>query len=244
MAQTKALIKVLKQELKKSSFTYSDVAGHLNMSEANVKRLFATQRFTLQRLEEICLLLKMELSDLFKLYEDSRHRISCLNLEQEKELVSDSKLLLVAVSVRNHLTFQDIIENYQIAETECIHYLAQLDRLKIIELLPENRIKLLIDEHFNWLPHGPIEQFFQQQIQTQFLKANFNKELDCRLFQFGLLGDSSTQIILGKLKSLAQEFTDLHRQDLKLPLNKRHNLGLLIAMRPWELDVFKPLLHK
>jgi len=25
-------------------------------------------------------------------------------------------------------------------------------------------------------------------------------------------------------------------------LNKRYNQGLLIAMRPWDLDVFKPLM--
>ncbi|MBT4862479.1 MAG: hypothetical protein HON46_16930 [Gammaproteobacteria bacterium] len=156
--------------------------------------------------------------------------------------MSDTKLLLVAVSVRNHLSFEDIITHYQISETECIHYLAQLDHLKIIDLLPGNRIKLLINENFNWLPHGPIEIFFQQQIQNQFLKANFNKEQDCRLFQFALLGDASTQIMLNKIRGLAQEFTELHRQDLKLPLNKRYNQGLLIAMRPWDLDVFKPLM--
>ncbi len=242
MDQTKALIKTLKQVLKESAYTYADVAKQLGMSEANVKRLFATQRFTLQRLEQICELVQMELSDLFELYNESRQRISSLSLEQEKQLVSDAKLLLVAVSVRNHLSFEDIITHYQISETECIHYLAQLDRLKIIDLLPGNRIKLLIDENFNWLPHGPIEIFFQQQIQSQFLKANFNKEQDCRLFQFALLGDTSTQIMLNKIRGLAQEFTELHRQDLKLPLNKRYNQGLLIAMRPWDLDVFKPLM--
>lgn len=241
MAQTTALLKTLKQALKTSAYTYADVAKHLDMSEANVKRLFATQRITLQRVEQICSLMQMELSDLFELYDESRQRISSLSLEQEKQLVSDSKLLLVAVSVRNHLSFNDIITHYQISETECIRYLAQLDRLKIIDLLPGNRIKVLIDEHFDWLPHGPIEQFFQHKIQNQFLKANFNKELDLRIFQFGLLGDSSCQVIINKLKTLAQEFTQLHHQDLNLPLEKRSSLGMLIAMRPWELDAFKPL---
>ncbi|MBT4862302.1 MAG: helix-turn-helix transcriptional regulator, partial [Gammaproteobacteria bacterium] len=124
MDQTRALIKTLKQALKESSYTYADVAKQLDMSEANVKRLFATQRFTLQRLEQICKLVQMELSDLFELYNASRLRIFSLSLEQEKQLVSDTKLLLVAVSVRNHLSFEDIITHYQISETECIHYLA------------------------------------------------------------------------------------------------------------------------
>jgi DNA-binding Xre family transcriptional regulator len=242
VTQTAALLKTLKRALKGAGFTYQDVAQHMGMSEANVKRLFATQRVTLQRLEQICGLMQLELSDLFELYDESRQRISNLTQEQEKELVSDAKLLLVAVSVRNHLSYQDIIAHYKISETECIRCLARLDRLKIIDLLPNNRIKLLIDEYFNWLPHGPIERFFQQQIQAQFLKSNFSKERELRLFEFGLLGDSSTQVMINKLKALAVEFTDLHRQDLNLPLEKRYNQGLLMAIRPWDLEVFKPFL--
>lgn len=242
MAQTTALLKTLKQALKDACLTYQDVAHHLGMSEANVKRLFATQRVTLDRLEQICGLMQLDLSDLFELYNESRQRISNLTQEQEKELVSDAKLLLVAVSVRNHLSYEDIIKHYQISEAECIRCLARLDRLKIIDLLPNNRIKLLIDEYFNWLPHGPIERFFQQQIQTQFLKSNFSKDRELRLFEFGLLGDSSTQVMINKLKALTVEFTDLHRQDLNLPLEKRYNQGLLVAIRPWDLDAFKPFL--
>lgn len=244
MAQTAALIATLKLALRKSHVTYADIAHHLEMSEANVKRLFATQGFTLQRLESICQMLQMELSDLFVLYQESRQRITNLSLQQEQELVGDARLLLVAVSVRNHLSYDDIIKHYDISATECIRYLARLDRLKIIDLMPANRIKLLIDENFSWLPNGPIEQFFQQQIQSQFLKSRFKNELDCRLFQFGLLGESSSRLMIDKLKALSREFTELHRQDLTLPLEKRYNLGLLMAIRPWELDVFKPLINR
>ena len=241
MAQTAALIDTLKQALKSHRLTYAQIATKLDMSEANIKRMFAAKRFTLNRLEEICQLMQMELSDLFQLYEESRQQITQLTLEQEKELVSDDKLLLVAVSVRNRLSFNDIINNYQISETECIRYLAMLDKLKIIDLLPNNRIKLRIDDDFRWLPNGPIDRFFEQQIKNQFLKSRFKGDLEQRLFLFGLLGDSSTQIIMNKMQSLAKEFTDLHRQDAKLPLEKRHNIGFMLAMRPWDLEIFEPL---
>ena len=243
MAQTEALIETLKQALKQHRLTYADVAYKLEMSEANIKRMFATKRFSLDRLEDICNLMQLELSDLFQLYEESRQRITQLTLEQEKELMSDASLLLVAVSVRNRLSFADIIHNYDIETTECIRHLAKLDKLKIIDLLPNNRIKLRIDENFRWLSNGPIEKFFEKQVQAQFLKSGFKGELEQRLFLFGLLGDSSTQILHNKLKSLAQEFAELHRQDSNLPLDKRHNIGFMMALRPWDLDVFFPL-HK
>ncbi|VAW84795.1 hypothetical protein MNBD_GAMMA16-1361 [hydrothermal vent metagenome] len=241
MPQTAALINTLKQALKNHRLTYADVAQKLNMSEANIKRMFASKRFTLDRLDDICQLMQMELSDLFQLYDESRQRIPQLTLEQEKELVNDAKLLLVAVSVRNRLKFSDIINSYQISETECIRCLAMLDKLKIIDLLPNNRIKLRIDDDFRWLVDGPIERFFEQQIKNQFLQSRFKGEQEERLFLFGLLGESSTQLMMNKLQSLAKEFTDLHRQDAKLPFDKRHSIGVMLAIRPWDLTLFQPL---
>jgi transcriptional regulator with XRE-family HTH domain len=241
MTQTAALIDTLKQALKSHRLTYAGVARKLGMSEANVKRMFASRRFTLERLEDVCKLMQLELSDLFQLYEESRQRITQLSAEQEEELMRDTKLLLVAVSVRNRLSFDEIVGNYQVSKTECIRSLAKLDKLKIIDLLPNNRYKLRIDEDFRWLPKGPIERFFEKQIQNQFLKSGFNAELERRQFLFGLLSDASAQIMINKMQTLAKEFTELHRQDARLPLDKRHNIGFMLALRPWELEVFRPL---
>ena len=244
MTQSTALIATLKRALRAARITYADIALHLEMSEANVKRLFATQSFTLQRMEAICEMMNMDLADLFELLESERQRIRHLTRQQEQELVADSKLLLVAVSVRNRLDFEQIIERYRLSEAETIRHLAHLDRLGIIDLLPGNRMKLLIDEHFDWLPDGPIERFYRQQIQGPFLDADFKSEIELRQFEFGLLSESSCRTMIKKLRDLELEFTELHRADAGLPVEKRYNMGLLIAMRPWELGIFKPLLQE
>ena len=201
MAQITELIAVLKTELKRYGLTYAEVAQRLDMSEANVKRLFASRRFTLDRLAEICQLMDLELSDLFQLYEASRQRISQLSIEQEEELVGDYKLLLVAVSVRNQLSFEEIVKNYAISETECVRCLARLDRLRIIDLLPNNRIRLRIADNFAWLAQGPIERFYEQQIQTQFLRSRFLGDEELRQFVFGLLSDASINTLLSKKRN-------------------------------------------
>ena len=241
MAQTAALITTLKQALKAHNLTYADVGVSLGMSEANVKRQFASKRFTLERLEDICQIMQLELSDLFQLYEDSRQRITKLSHEQEQTLVADVKLLLVAVSVRNRLSFSDILTQYHLTEAECIQALAQLDRLKIIDLLPNNRIKLRISEDFRWLSDGPIENFFASQLQGNFLASKFTGDLEQRLFLFGLLSDASLQQLMSKMQTLAKEFTELLRHDVKLPLDKRHSVGFMLAMRPWDAEIFKSL---
>ncbi len=244
MAQAQAVIATLKQALKAARLTYADVAHGLGMSEANVKRMFASERFSLDRLEAVCQLIHMDLTDLFQLVEASRRRITQLTEEQERELVSDVKLLLLAVCVRNHLSYEEIIRNYDIPETECIRYLVKLDRLHIIDLLPRNRIKLRIDENFRWRPNGPIERFFEKEVQSQFLKSGFNSAGNMRVFLAGLLSERSHEAFARKLIALGNEFTELHRQDSDLPLEKRRNIGLLLALREWEFTVFRPFLRQ
>ena len=243
MAQVQAVIATLKQALKAARLTYADVARGLEMSEANVKRMFATERLSLDRLEAICELMDMDLIDLFQRVDASRQRITQLLEEQERELVADVKLLLVAVSVRNHLSYEEIIRNYKITETECIHCLAKLDRLHIIDLLPRNKIKLRIDENFSWRPNGPIERFFEREVQSQFLKSGFNSAGSMRIFIPGLLSERSHDAFTRKLLALGKEFTELHRQDCDLPLYKRRSIGLLLALREWEFAAFTPYLR-
>ena len=239
MAQSSNVISTLKQALRERRVTYAQVARGLGMSEGNVKRMFARERLSLDRIEDICRLIDMELSDLFRMYEDSRQRISQLSLDQEKELMADTRLLFCAVCVRNHLTFNEIVDNYNITESELIQSLARLDKLKIIDLLPNNRFRLRVAENFHWIRNGPIEQFYEKVIQREFLKGGFDDRDNPRLFLSGLLSEASVEIVKHRLRGLASEFNQLHRQDSELSLDKRKNIGCLVAMREWEFSTLK-----
>ena len=76
MPQISPLIKALKKQLKAHGYTYLDVASLLDLSEASVKRLFAEENFTLQRLESICHMVGIEISELVQLME-SEQSIRC-----------------------------------------------------------------------------------------------------------------------------------------------------------------------
>ena len=141
MAQTLHLVNTLKKALKAHGLTYSAIAKKVDLSEASIKRMFSEKNFTLNRLEQLCQCMDMELSDLLRLMQEEQQHLSQLSEAQEKEIVNDLNLLLITVCVLNRWTLNDIIERYKITETEGIRYLAKLDKLKIIELLPKNRIK-------------------------------------------------------------------------------------------------------
>lgn len=241
MSQTPLLVTALKRALKNHGKTYLDVASYLGMSEASVKRMFSTNSFTLQRLESVCHFIDLDLIELAKQAEGTQKRISHLTEEQEQKLVSNTELMLVAVCVRNNWQFDDIVKNYAISETDCIKHLATLDKLKLIELLPGNRVKLLIRPDFRWLPGGPIERFYRDNIQREFFASNFSKPDEERLFLTASLSRGSAEQLLVKLNRLANEFAELHRDDMNLPVENKVNIGLVLACRPWELAVFSAL---
>ena len=63
MSQVEQITQVIKGLLKQQGITYLSLANTLKMSEANVKRMFAKQAISLQRLEQICLALKLTITE-------------------------------------------------------------------------------------------------------------------------------------------------------------------------------------
>ena len=241
MAQTAALIGALKQVLKSRGVTYAEVARRLKMSEASIKRVFAKETFTLRRLDEICQLLGIEITDLARIVEHEVDAVTHLTLEQEKQLVSEPKLLLVAVHALNQWTLEEIVARYAISKTECIRLLVRLDRLRIVDLLPNNRIRLIVARNFSWLPDGPIQRHFRGQLEANFFSSRFDAKGEQLAFLSGMLSRNSNTVIQHAMRRLGADFTELHNQDVALPLDERFGTSLLIAIRPWMPEMFKKL---
>ena len=241
MSQTRPLIDTLKQELRKQRLTYKQVSEVLDLSETSVKRLFSEEAFSIKRLEKVCELLQLSISDLVYLMEQSIELTTELTRGQEEELVSDIKLLLVAMLLVNKLKFSDILLVYDISETDGIRLLARLDRMKIIELQPGNRVKLMISRNFQWIPGGPIQQFFERRVQQEFLNSSFNGAGEYRVFISGMISKSANSEIIKKMQHLAKEMSEMSDESESLPLDERYGTSLMMAMRPWEIKVFEDL---
>ena len=241
MNEISQLVNTLKRRLKANGMTYRDLATALGLSEASVKRQFAQNRFSLDRLVEISNLLGFTLAELAHDAAVSERRLHTLSETQEKELVSDAKLLLVAVCVLNQWEIKDIVGTYQLTEAECIQRLVKLDRLRLISLLPGNRIRLNVARDFDWQPRGPIRQYFQTQGQGDFLKSDFGRDDEVIAFSHAMLTDSALSKVQTEIRKLRQKFAELHEESLGAPLSKRTGIGLLLAMREWEILAFSNL---
>lgn len=234
MDNTATTINTLKRALKMNGYTYADAARHLQLSEASIKRMFSTHHITLQRISQLCEMMDMDFIDLLRLFETERKRISHLSLEQEQELIRDGKLLLVAVCARNHYSFDEIITHFAIDKAELFQLLRRLEELKLLELHPGNRIRLMVAEDFRWLPDGPIECYFEQKLAAEFLEHGFDESESLRLYLHGPLTQGAREQLNRRVEALTSEFSELLKESASQPIDKRKNIGLMLAMREWE----------
>jgi transcriptional regulator with XRE-family HTH domain len=241
MDEASKLIDWVKAELKRQGKTYADVAQALQLSEANVKRMFSVKRLSLDRLAELVNCLGLTIAEVAQEASVGSTRVRVLSVQQEQELISDPKLLLVTVCSLNQWTKHEICEAYALTQAEVIQRLAKLDRLGIIDLLPGERIRLRTARDFDWLPNGPIHKYFRKFGLHSFLDSAFAGDNEAFHFSHGMLTDAALDKLMLEMRKFKEKFAELHQESLSSPLQKRRGAGFLLASREWELEVFASL---
>ena len=239
--ETQRLLDALKRVFRTRRITYAQVASHLAVSEATVKRMFSRHQMTLDRLESICSFAGISIHDLAGLAEERPAAISKLTPEQEREMLADEKLLLVTYMVLNGWTVPQIVGTFEVTEPEVVRRLVKLDRLGMIELLPGNRVRRLVARNFTWRRNGPVEHFFEEEVKKHFLDSRFVRQGEHLRFVGGLLSRDSLRRMHLAIDELTARLDALVQGDLDLPLEDKVGIGAVFALRPWELPAFARL---
>jgi transcriptional regulator with XRE-family HTH domain len=235
------LITTIKRQLKARGLTYKDVGRALRLSEASVKRVFASERFTVTRLAQVSQLLGFTLAELLQESSSSVPPLDTLTREQESQLTADPMLLLVAVCSLNHWSLTDITHVYDVPRAEAVKRLRILDRMGIIELLPGERIRRRAKRDFDWIPDGPIRRYFSKQGLDDFLAGPFDPAHELLDFAHGMLTASAQAELKLELRRLRAKLVSLHDQSIPAPLSEKDGVGLLLALRQWEPVAFRRL---
>lgn len=240
MQESRQLVQTLKQCLKSAHLTYADVASNLGLSEASVKRIFSENSFSLQRLESICAMLDMRVSDLCLISERQSNLPRLLERNQEKALAADPDLLKYFYRLLNGWSVQRINRADDLSEPQSIKLLAKLDRLNLIELLPGNRVKLKTAKQIEWHRDGPLWKQYADRVRRDFLEQGFNQPHASILFESGELSPSNYELLRRKLEKLAREYRDMVELDSVLQPEQRQHTAVLLATRPWQFTSLFP----
>jgi len=241
MTTSVRIVDTLKRQLKARGIVYKELAGRLQLSESAVKHMFSTGNFSLKRLDEICAVLELDIGDLVSISESQEQKIEQLSADNEQVIVADIRLLLVTYCLINYWTFEEIIERYDLSPAEGIKYLRQLDRMKVIELQPGDRVRLLVANNFSWRKNGAIEKFFRSRVQTEFFNHHFQDDSSIRIVKNGMLTRKSQIQLIEKLKAMGDLFDDTTWDERKLSAADRRGTTMVLALRHWFFEGFRHL---
>jgi DNA-binding Xre family transcriptional regulator len=241
MSSPEQLFEVLRNEMRAVGVKYKLLAQRIGMSESSVKRIFAQKDMTLTRLAQICKAAGVAMEDVLRKAADAAPHADTLTLAQERSLVADPKLLLVAICCLGHWSVEQILDTYHLTEADCVRKLAALDRLGLIELRPLNRYRLIVSNAFHWRPDGPVQHYFREFVVSDYFDGRFDGTGECLLCVPARLSLPSAQEAVQKIRALAAELARLHHEDRRLQPEERDGFTLLIGLRSWEFSAFTAL---
>src|ERR1700744_2536917 len=95
MSAATSIVQSIRSALRQRRMTYRHLAALIGVSEPTVKRDLSRGDFSLSRLDRMCDVLDLSLSDLASASTAGTAFLTQLSLEQERALVRDPRLLVV-----------------------------------------------------------------------------------------------------------------------------------------------------
>jgi transcriptional regulator with XRE-family HTH domain len=244
MAEIDRIAAALRRCLKERGMTYADLAKRIGVAEVSVKRLFSKRAFSVKRLEQVCAALDLDIYSVAKLARGDGERLQELTIEQEQALAKDARLITLFHLLLHDWTAREVLREFAITEPEVIRLLAKLERLKLIDLLPGNRVKLRCPQRFSWRSDGPVRRRYQAAALGEYLSADFRGENQLLRLEVRELTPASLAVLKRKLERVAVEFNELAEVDSQIAIENRQSVGLVLAIRPWVFSVVSALRRK
>lgn len=241
MSGSKLILRGIRERLRQRGMTYRDLADKLGVSLPTIKRDLVRGNFSLSRLDHICEALDVGMEELIRGGDAAGSPLTELGEAQERALIADVRLLLVTYLVLNDWKAEEILATFRIDQNEFVSLMLELDRMRLVDYRPPDRMRRLTARNFAWRKDGPVHRFFVERILPEFFAARFDTPADDLHFMGGSLSEGSMRYLVAEMSRLAREFDALARQDAALPLSARDGCSAVFALRSWEYSEFTKL---
>ncbi|GAD51175.1 hypothetical protein NT2_25_00110 [Caenibius tardaugens NBRC 16725] len=219
----------------------ADVAELLGVSEVTVKRWLYGRGLTLNRLMELCHLADVTLGEIAEKGEGESCDLNrALTLNQERELSRNTLLSFLFFMIMNGWPPRDLHNDFDIPMEVIEGQLVKLERLALIDRLPGERVRSRIDRRVAWT-REPMRRHFEQHMKWQFMDMDFGSVDSIYTYETIKLsaeGLAKIEKLLHKFRMDVQDLSDFDRKNSLLPKNWH---GVLLAVRPLDMDKFKRL---
>lgn len=148
----RAAIESLKAVLKAKQITYKELAQAVKLSESGLKKIFAAQDGSFQRLAQISRYIGISLSELI---EENKTVDVGFSQKQQTEFLKEPLLFQVYwMLVYERRKVDSIQDELKLNKTEAFRILRRLDILDLIKLLPGDRLRIPSVKAVRWTGDG------------------------------------------------------------------------------------------
>ncbi|MBF0362894.1 MAG: helix-turn-helix transcriptional regulator [Oligoflexia bacterium] len=253
MAVERLLIETLKKKIRHQNKNYEQLAEYLKVSLPTIKKMFSSKgnkknNISLERLGKCCDFLQITFFDLVKMAKEENAFVQKYFTQQQEEiLTSNDNIFYLFFMLMNNHSAQDAKIKLKLNDNELDNYLLKLDKIKLIELHPEQKIKIMVPPNILWIPDGALRSYYATALSKKFFKAKFNSESEYIRILRGHFSEKKLKTLFSKLDIVVNEISDSREmisskdddEDDRTREDKQE-MTFLLASRPFSLtDILK-----
>lgn len=175
MEDVDRLLVALKRVLRQKGIRQAHIATILDVSEVTVRRYLSGQGISLQILGRLCQIADIRIIDLAEMaYNGEDGLIHRLSPSQEQGLAENVVCAFVFYMLRYGWSPDEVKIECGLSEAELIGHLVQLDRLGLIRLMPNNKVRILTVKYPDWHQGGPVRRTFDRTARKLFETMDYN----------------------------------------------------------------------
>ena len=164
-----AIVTAVRQVMKNQKLSHARLADELGVSAQTVKRILnGYGDCPLERLIEICRVLKISLADLMQLANEPGEKSFELSLEDEAFFASSPAHLTFLYRLLDGKSLADIAVGERISLASARRYLRDLEEMHLVERLTDDGYKVRVEGSHNFRRDGALWPFFRQRKRDHF----------------------------------------------------------------------------
>lgn len=234
------LFMAFKSILKHRRISYRDLAEKTEMAESTIKRIFSLEECSLSKLIQIANAVDLSLQDLVAVSEKKSVEASSFSIEAENFLARNLDHFYF---YRKLFFFKDVTslkKECNMSMSQIHKYLKKLDALKVIEWLPEDKIRFLHPSFLQFRSDGPLKSAVYRDWSPSFHQRVLDRLGDDDHFMYvfsAQASDAARTEFLREFQQLAKEFLKSASFELKTQPELVKPVGFCFSAGPYRVGL-------
>ena len=226
------LMRLLKAQLKAHNLTYAMLAQTLDVSESTLKKWFVAKDGSFNRIVSICEALGIPVHQVLREFEDQGVLMLTFTREQQAAFLADREAFNVYwLLVYERLSSPAAQVRLKLGDAKYHRLLLQLDRLKLIQLNPHDRVKVPRMRPVGWVFAGPFMKPLAKEWVNGIVSDAPGTDSPTRfMLQFFQLTSESEAELQTELKALEEKFARRTIMELSGTTKPRRQIRYLSAL--------------